>query len=266
MAEADALLGSKVRLASATGSWFEGRRSWGSLTPGEPMAGPTTTDPRTRPVDPVLGSNRAERLTARIAACQPVPLAAVLGALIVLFGIMGALYVRDATFTHHGWVGSVHVGAYRVHGFNLDGERNLPAAYSGLLLVAACALGLLVAVVGRGAGIRARYVGPVALLLGYMSLDEVISIHERLEAASGVDWETLYAPVFLVAAVLAVLLLPELRPFPPAIVLFLSGGASWAVAQVIEKLQWHGDHLVAPWSIVPEEVLEMTGSLLFVLG
>ena len=232
------------------------------------MARPSLIDPNipegaTRPS---RARHAADRIAGHVAALDPARVAATLGLFIVVFGIMGAFYIRDATFTHHGWVGSVHLGRYRVHGFNLDGEMNLPAAFSGLLLVAASALGFLVAAVGRTAGIKARYVAPVALLLGYMSLDEVMSFHERLESATGVDWQTLYAPVFLVAAVLAVLLLPELRPFPPAIVLFLAGGGSWATAQVIEKLQWSGDHLLLPWSIVPEETLEMTGSLLFLLG
>ena len=232
------------------------------------MARPSLIDPSSTsdatPVSP--GRRTVDRLARRIAALDPALVAATLGFFIAAFGVMGAFYIRDASFGHHGWVGSVHLGPYRVHGFNLDGEMNLPAAFSGLLLVAASALGFLVAAVGRSAGIKARYVAPVALLLGYMSLDEVMSFHERLESFTGIDWQTLYAPVFLVAAVLAVLLLPELRPFPPAIVLFLAGGGSWAAAQVIEKLQWSGDHLLVPWSIVPEETLEMTGSLLFLLG
>jgi hypothetical protein len=38
------------------------------------------------------------------------------------------------------------------------------------------------------------------------------------------------------------------------------------VAQLIETQQYDGAELVHRWTILPEEVLEMTGSLLFVLA
>lgn len=191
----------------------------------------------------------------------------VLGAFIVGFGIMGSFYIRDASYIHGGWVGKVHLFGYRIKGFNLDGEMNLPTAFSGLLLVAACAAGLIVSTQSRKIQITAARLVPVALLIGYMSLDEVWQFHERLETWVGIDWQALYIPIFAVAGIIGLSLLPHLRRAGNSANLFLAGAGAWAVSQVIEGLQWDShDHLRAAWSIVPEETLEMTGSLLFLLA
>ncbi len=203
----------------------------------------------------------------RIARIDQRRLATILGACIVGFGVMGAFYIRDANYIHGGWVGKVHLFGYHVKGFNLDGEMNLPTAFSGLLLVAASAAGLIVSTRSSTIGIPAARLVPVALLIGYMSLDEVWQFHERLETWFGIDWQALYLPVFAVAGIIGLSLLPHLRKAGSSAALFVAGAAAWGVAQVIEALQWDAhDHLRAAWSIVPEETLEMTGSLLFLLA
>ena len=180
---------------------------------------------------------------------------------------MGALYIRDARFAHGGWIGGIDFNGGELHGFNLDGEMNFPTAFSGLLLLAAGMTGLLVALDGRAVGISPTRLIPVALLIGYMSLDEVWQLHERLEAWLDVDWQTIYLPVFLLAGLIGASLLPDLRRAGNAATLFVAGAGAWGVAQVIEALQWDSnDHLRGAWSIVPEETLEMTGSLLFLLA
>ncbi len=187
--------------------------------------------------------------------------------MIVGFGIMGAFYIRDASYLHGGWVGKVHLFGYQVKGFNLDGEMNLPTAFSGLLLIAASAAGIAVATQSRTIGIPATRLLPVALLIGYMSLDEVWQVHERLETRTGLDWQALYLPIFAVAGLVGLSLLPHLRRAGTSAALFLGGAGAWTIAQIIEVRQWDAhDHLRAPWSIVPEETLEMTGSLLFLLA
>jgi hypothetical protein len=204
--------------------------------------------------------NRIARIDAR-------RLAWVLGGCIVLFGVMGARYIHDAHFVHEGWVGSVHLFGAHLHGWNLDGEMNLPTAFSGLLLLAACACGLIVATDSASVGLPPKRLVPVAVLIGYMSLDEVWQFHERLQTWTGVNWEALYIPMFGIAGLLALALLPQLRRCGAAGLLFVLGGVAWGIAQVIEYFQWDGRYtLVAPWSIVPEECLEMTGSLLFLLA
>ncbi len=203
----------------------------------------------------------------RIARIDERRLAVVLGAAILLFGLMGARYIHDADFVHEGWVGSVHLFGTHLHGWNLDGEMNLPTAFSGLLLVAACGCGLIVATESASVGLAPQRLVPVAILIGYMSLDEVWQFHERLQTWTGINWEALYLPVFGIAGILALNLLPRLRRCGAAGLLFVLGGIAWAIAQMIEYFQWDGRYtLVAPWSIVPEECLEMTGSLLFLLA
>ena len=203
----------------------------------------------------------------RIARIHERRLALVLGAVIVLFGVMGARYIHDADFVHEGWVGSVHLFGLHLHGWNLDGEMNLPTAFSGLLLLAACASGLIVATESASVGLAPERLVPVAILIGYMSLDEVWQFHERLQTWTGINWEALYVPIFGIAGILALNLLPRLRRCGAAGLLFVLGGSAWGIAQTIEYFQWDGRYtLVAPWSIVPEECLEMTGSLLFLLA
>ncbi len=203
----------------------------------------------------------------RIARIDPRRLGLVLGAGILLFGAMGARYIHDAHFVHEGWFGSVHLLGAHLHGWNLDGEMNLPTAFSGLLLAAACGCGLIVATESASVGLAPHRLVPVAVLIGSMSLDEVWQLHERLQTWTGINWEALYVPVFAVAGVLGLSLLPRLRRCGAAGLLFVLGGIAWGIAQVIEYFQWDGRYtLVAPWSIVPEECLEMTGSLLFLLA
>ena len=43
--------------------------------------------------------------------------------------------------------------------------------------------------------------------------------------------------------------------------LLAAEAAAWFAAQVFENIQWgDGDRLIHPWMVVPEEMLEMTGS------
>lgn len=194
-------------------------------------------------------------------------LAVVLGAIIVGFGVMGAFYIRDADYIRGGWVGKVHLFGFHIKGFNLDGEMNLPTAFSGLLLVAACVAGLIVSTRSSAIGIPPIRLVPVALLIGYMSLDEVWQVHERLETWLGIDWQALYLPIFGIAGIIGLSLLPHLRRAGRSATLFVAGAAAWGAALVIEARQWDAqDQLRAAWSIVPEETLEMTGSLLFLLA
>ena len=105
-----------------------------------------------------------------------------------------------------------------------------------------------------------------ASLLAVMSFDELCGLHEWLEKATGVDWELLYAPVVAVAAVGALTLL--LRWGPGRVSgLLVAGGGCWFVAQVLEALEWDGDVERPHYAfyMVPEELLEMSGSALLLL-
>jgi hypothetical protein len=172
---------------------------------------------------------------------------AVLLALIVLFGLLHAVYTRTGQKL-----------------FNLDREMTPAAAYSALLLAVAGAL-YLVAVVRRRIGASSLLLSGLLLL---MAGDELLSWHERLEDWTGVDWELLYAPVVLAAAFAWFKLVRDVRDQVATVVMLLVGAGCWGISQVLEALEWDGDvpqpgyHLMVP----AEELLEMCGSALFLLA
>jgi hypothetical protein len=167
--------------------------------------------------------------------------------------------------------------------FDLDREGTVPQAYSGLLLLAAAA-GAYVA--ARCGAPQRRALMVVAAVLLYMSCDEVFRIHEALDAELDFDWQVLYAPILALALAGWLGVKRLIRDERPANALWVAGAACWVVAQGLEVLQWHGD--VRPgaihgeglsaaelerklseasylWKMLPEELLEMCGSLLFAL-
>jgi hypothetical protein len=167
--------------------------------------------------------------------------------------------------------------------FNLDREGTVPQAYSGLLLLAAATAAYLAARCGVP---RRRAFVILAAVLAYMSLDEVFRIHEKLDSELDFDWQVLYVPIAGLALAGWLGVDRVIRGDRRARVLWIGGAACWLVAQVLEVFQWHGD--VRPGSIegegltgaelerelsepsylvkmLPEELLEMCGSLMFAL-
>jgi hypothetical protein len=140
---------------------------------------------------------------------------------------------------------------------------------SGLVLLSGAVL--------AGLAVARRLVPTHVLVLGallaFMGLDEIATVHERLESATGVDWVKLYLPLMALGGLAALGLLR--RAGDRAVTVpFLVGGACWAVAVGLEKLEWpHPEvagqqvpaaHYVA--MMIPEELLEITGSFLFALA
>ena len=148
---------------------------------------------------------------------------------------------------------------------DLAREMNLPAFWSGLLLLTAGASALAAA---RADGRGARWPWwPLALLLFFMAGDEALRIHEWLERQSGIDWHLLYLPVMAVGAAAALGAVLRLREHPALAAGIVASGAAWAFAQVLESLQWDGSRQVGGYGpmMVSEEILEMAGSLGFTL-
>lgn len=166
---------------------------------------------------------------------------------------------------------------------DLDEEGTVPQAYSGLLLVAAATAATVAA--RLGAQPRRAFMA-LAAVFAYMALDEVFRIHEELDAAADFDWQLLYLPVLIVALVAWIGVWRNLAS-PLARVGWAGGAACWIAAQVLELFQWEG-HVWRPggieWSklsdaeieqklreasylvkMIPEELLEMLGSLSFAL-
>ena len=149
--------------------------------------------------------------------------------------------------------------------FHLDGEGTVPAYFSGVLL-AACCVTATVALVRIPA---ARWpLRALALLFGAMAVDEVLAAHEWAERHSGIDWQLLYAPVIAVGAVAYLLVGWAVRGERVVRMLWVAGGTAWGVSQVLEFAQWDGNVPRAGYYLmmVPEELLEMTGSALWLVA
>jgi hypothetical protein len=146
--------------------------------------------------------------------------------------------------------------------FSLEAEYTPASAWSALLLVlAGVAAALSASVRGSVAGWW------LAGLFGYMACDEAFAVHESLERVTGVDWQLLFSPVIAVAAVAFLMVLRAVDRRDVRWTL-LAAACAWTVAQVFEKLEWHGavrqPHYTA--MMLAEETLEMLGSTLFAAG
>ena len=143
--------------------------------------------------------------------------------------------------------------------FSLDAEYTPASIWSALLLVIAA---IAAARASRTRDGVAR--GSLAALFTFMACDEAFGIHEWLEQATGVDWQVLFAPIVVLAGVAFVVVLRGIvrRDVWWALV---GGAGVWTVAQLFEKLEWHGaieqSHYRA--LMLSEETLEMLGSTLF---
>jgi hypothetical protein len=188
----------------------------------------------------------AERLALRV---EPRRLALVVLLCIALLTVLGI-----ARFAHKDALSA----------FNLDGERNVPALFSGALWTC---VGVLAVLVGRARSEAAWYL--LAGLFLLLAADEVLEFHERLENLTGVDWQILYAPVALAAAPLWVVIGLRLKRIGVGFVQFAAATLCIIAAQPLEALQVnsHGDPQPGfRVFVVSEEVLEMISALLLGLA
>jgi hypothetical protein len=162
------------------------------------------------------------------------------------------------------------LGAWQRHAggpslFTLDAEANVPALWSGFLLLLAAVAAVRVARADRRGGAWPWW--PLAVLFFFMAADEVAGLHEELERQTGVDWQLLYLPLIAGGGAAALGALVRLREQPALAARFLAACAAWGLAQVLEALQWHGAQRAAGYGemMVAEETLEMIGSLVFAL-
>ena len=184
---------------------------------------------------------------------EPRRMAIAVGAVIVLLGTLGAV--------------DLLAPALPMSVLSLEGERTVPAAFSAVLLLAAGALAMMLSTVSGSRGLGSpglwRFMGA---FLVFMALDEAFAIHEHVSAAAtGITWQAFYAPI-CVSAVIAWAAILHKLPSGAARGMWVAGAAAWFVSQVIEAVQWDGTVLVYQWTFVPEEMLEMTGSLLWGLA
>jgi hypothetical protein len=174
-------------------------------------------------------------------------IALALGGCIAALGILGVAELH--------WPG-------KLVGFNLDNEYNVPATFSAALdLGAAIGAEALRRRTGRNVLLG------LVILFAFMTADEFGGLHEHLESLTGIDWMKLYAPVFVFAGVAWIFAMRAFRDSRFRLCM-LGGAACWTIAQVFELLEWKGDVKQPHYNLmmVPEELLEMTGSALFMIG
>lgn len=187
---------------------------------------------------------------------------------IALMGLLGVLYAAGAA----------------PKAFNLDDEYTVPAFYSSLLLAVAA---LMVFRLGR----RREGFERLILLLGatflaFLALDEVFSLHERIDYRTGIDWQVLYMPAALGFAWGVWRVTGELGRRTAEARMIFAGMGAWVVAQMLEAAAFSevtpslvdlehmshqevldiGGSLVYQAIAIPEELLEMAGVLLFAVA
>jgi hypothetical protein len=179
-----------------------------------------------------------------------------LGIGIALMGIAGVIVGTD---TYQG------EGSLADRMFNLANEKTVPTFFSGAILLAGGLCSLLAGRL-RVYGTRGWWIGFGAFLI-FMSTDEVVQIHEKVETWTGIDWQQPYAFVALAAAVIWFKMLRVVEPGPR--LLLILGAVAWAISFGLEDAQYDSqDHRVAAFTpeAISEELLEMAGSSLFMIA
>lgn len=142
---------------------------------------------------------------------------------------------------------------------------NIPALVSAGILAFAGMLWWRASGVGSVACERVLGAG-----LAFMAADELLSLHERIEGASGVDWQLLYLPVMAALGVGMLMVLGRhwRAGHREVVALLFLGGALWAGSQLLEFLQWDGDTPRPGYHVMmrTEEIAEFLGSGVFALA
>jgi hypothetical protein len=190
------------------------------------------------------------RLTALAASDADVRRAALLmAALIAGLGLLGA---------------AVNPGGLSLDFLDMNEEQTLPAFASGALLLAAGLLALLLARLDRESGFPPAWWTALGACFAFLAVDEVLALHEALQDATGVKGQVFLLPLVAVAGAAWLAAVRRLADLPTARSLLVGGAAAWLVSQLVDLTQ-RGPERDHP-TVVPEEVLEMTGSALFVLA
>jgi hypothetical protein len=183
-----------------------------------------------------------------------------------------------------GLLGVLNAAGAAPEAFNLDEEYTVPAFFSGILIAFAALAAHALAT--RQEGLDRTLLRLTACLFAFLALDEVFSFHERLGDRTGIHWQLLYVPLGVAFAAAIWRIGRSLGPRAPEAHLIFIALAAWTVAQVLEAWAYSPmlpslidvDHMSEAQidSIrhsarylalaIPEELLEMAGSLLFAVA
>jgi hypothetical protein len=202
------------------------------------------------------GESLPNRVLAMIAGWDVRRIAVGLGIAIAGFGVLGGvLIVFDLEYLD----GPLAAADNPLDWFNLNQELTFPAYFSCLLLLAMAGLAGLAAHLRIGGGPLPWIL--MALVVGFLAFDEVIDLHGKAQSETDLEAQVLLSPLIVVAAVVGVIIMRRLWSRGLVHDLFIGGGIAWIGAQAIDPLTHPGSPLA--W---PEEMLEMSGSALFVLA
>jgi hypothetical protein len=185
--------------------------------------------------------------------------ARVLGGLVVLMAVLGGF---DAAVT------DVHL--FDIEGELKDGPTLMVVVAGGVLFVAAA----LAFKLARGEANSTSSPAPwylIAGLFAFMGVDELLTIHEHLDAWTGIAWQLLYLPILLAGAAAWWILFQRLRASDMRLATGWALGAGfWAFSQFLEVLfvkAGLGPGVLKLEVVMPatEELCELTGSSLFLL-
>ena len=203
---------------------------------------------------------------------RPIAVLVVVSAALTALSLVGQLLVRSQA-VQASWFVTLAAG------FDLDHEVNVPSWFqTGLLLLCAAVLWTVADDVNERGLARSRYWRALCVVFLYLSLDELVSLHERvnvplsstlhLGGALTFSWVLLATPLLVVLAALYGRLLLELLPASRRRIL-LAGTlyvlGAYGVELVGGELYSLGDAATVKYALVTtvEEVLEMSGLVLF---
>jgi hypothetical protein len=179
-----------------------------------------------------------------------------LGIVILTFAVVGTLkyYVVKGRFGR----------------FDLDSEYGPPAIVSAVVVGLAALASVACAYVSRG--LDRLWFAALAALFALMALDELFTLHERLERHFTVQWQLIYSPVMLFAAIALVMLVRDTWPDRAPVTLLVGGALAWGFSQLLDLVQWTGEipnqRKVEGYGVlmITEETLELAGSSMFLVA
>jgi hypothetical protein len=182
-------------------------------------------------------------IAALVERLDPVKLAIGAAVTVVVLGVMGAI--------------SHSVDYMRV--FDVNKEQNYASVFSGLALWAAALMAFCNGVFRYESRHAQRWWLVLAGVFLYLGLDEMTALHEEAQHVTGIWGQAWLAPVAILGMVAWLKILKEVDTNRLAALLWIGGASFWVLSQGIDLLL----NEPMPWTMVPEELGEMTGSLLF---